>query len=157
MNPHIRYYMIGKAVSAEARRMQQLIETLQLQQHVFLLGFVPDALLQQHYLMADVFFMPSQKEGFGIVFIEAMACGLPVIAGNKDGRRDALLNVRLGTLVDPTDPAAILQALQQTILQPPFMKGVLLQQEEWKHFSFKAYKMRLQQLLAGDKILPLEE
>lgn len=157
MNPHIRYYIIGKADAAEAKRMQQLIETLQLQQHVFLLGFVPDALLQQHYLMADVFIMPSQKEGFGIVFIEAMACGLPVIAGNKDGSRDALLNGHLGTLVDPTDPAAILQALQQTLLQPPVMKGELLQQEVWKHFSFTAYKLRLQRLLAGDEMKCLEE
>jgi len=157
MNPHIRYYIIGKADVAEAKRMQQLIETLHLQQHVFLLGFVPDALLQQHYLMADVFIMPSQKEGFGIVFIEAMACGLPVIAGNKDGSRDALLNGRLGTLVDPSDPAAILQALQQILLHPPDMKGELLQQEVWKHFSFTAYKWRLQQLLAGVERVQLDE
>ena len=45
--------------------------------------------------------MPSMKEGFGIVFIEAMCIGLPVIAGNKDGSVDALCNGKLGILVDP--------------------------------------------------------
>ena len=55
--------------------------------------------------------MPSKGEGFGIVFLEALSCGKPVLAGNKDGSVDALLNGKLGTLVDPDDPAEIAEAL----------------------------------------------
>jgi len=55
--------------------------------------------------------MPSKKEGFGIVFLEALACGKPVIAGNKDGSVDAVLNGELGILVNPDDEDDIAKEL----------------------------------------------
>jgi len=55
--------------------------------------------------------MPSKGEGFGIVFLEALSCGKPVIAGNKDGSVDAVLNGKLGVLVDPDDVAEIGEAI----------------------------------------------
>ncbi len=62
------------------------------------------------------FAMPSTGEGFGIVFLEAAASGLPVIAGNRDGSVDALADGALGTLIDPDDrqqlAAAIIAALE---------------------------------------------
>ena len=48
---------------------------------------------------------------FGIVFLEAMACGTPVLAGNQDGSVDALDGGRLGRLVDPTEADAIADGL----------------------------------------------
>lgn len=146
-HPHAVYYIIGQSDAAEQERVTRLIQALNLQDRVKLLGFVPDAVLQDHYLLADVFVMPSRKEGFGIVFLEAMACGLPVIAGNQDGSRDALLNGRLGTLVDPEDPEAILQALEQALSGNAPIQGKQLQEQVWAHFSFTQYKARLLQLL----------
>lgn len=148
-HPNTLYYIIGKADAAEQAMVTAIIQQLGLEEKVKLLGFVPDAILQAHYLLADVFIMPSKKEGFGIVFIEAMACGLPVIAGNKDGSSDALLNGKLGTLVDPDDPDAILHALQQLLSGNAVMQGRYLQQEVLQHFSFAQYKLRLQKLLTG--------
>ena len=148
-HPHTLYYIIGKADASEQRRIEATIRELGLEEKVKLLGFVPDELLQAHYVLADVFIMPSHKEGFGIVFIEAMACGLPVIAGNKDGSRDALLNGKLGTLVDPDDPDAILQALQAALSGQVQLRGKALQLEVWQHFSFEQYKQRLKRLLGG--------
>ena len=59
--------------------------------------------------------MPSRGEGFGFVFLEAVACGVPVIASCLDGGREAVRKGELGRLVDPTNPAeirfAILDAL----------------------------------------------
>ncbi len=80
-------------------------------EHVIFAGFVPDEELPDHYRLADVFAMPSTGEGFGIVFLEALACGTPVLAGNRDGSTDALDAGRLGTLVDPLSDEEITDGL----------------------------------------------
>lgn len=62
------------------------------------IGQVPEAELIAHYRLADVFAMPSTGEGFGIVFIEAMACGTPALGLNVDGSVDALTSSPIGTI-----------------------------------------------------------
>lgn len=82
-------------------------------------GAVSDAELPDHYHLADIFVMPSKGEGFGIVFLEAAAAGLPVIAGNRDGSVDALADGAIGRLVDPDDPASVAEAIIDTLDYPP--------------------------------------
>lgn len=67
------------------------------------------------YNLADAYVMPSRGEGFGFVFLEAMACGVPVIGSKADGGREALLDGRLGLLVDPTNPAELRAAILETL------------------------------------------
>jgi glycosyltransferase involved in cell wall biosynthesis len=55
--------------------------------------------------------MPSKKEGFGIVFIEAMYYGKPVIAGNKDGSVGRFVKWPFGLLIDPDDQEEITSAI----------------------------------------------
>lgn len=74
-------------------------------------GRVPAEELADHYRLCDVFAMPSTGEGFGIVFLEAMACGKPVIGGTRDAAVDALRHGELGVLVDPEDPVQLRDAL----------------------------------------------
>ena len=74
-------------------------------------GFVPDHELPAYYDLADAFAMPSTGEGFGVVFLEAMARGTPVLGGNRDGTRDALADGELGLLVDPESVDSIAQGL----------------------------------------------
>jgi glycosyltransferase involved in cell wall biosynthesis len=74
-------------------------------------GVATDDELPELYRACDRFVMPSRGEGFGYVFLEALASGLPVIAGNDDGAVDALEGGRLGTLVNPLDEAALAQAI----------------------------------------------
>jgi glycosyltransferase involved in cell wall biosynthesis len=69
-----------------------------------------------HYRLCDVFAMPSTGEGFGIVFLEAMACGKPVIGGTRDSAVDALRHGELGVLVDPEDPAQLRDALVSVLV-----------------------------------------
>ena len=64
-------------------------------------GFVTPEALVEHYRLADVFAMPSTGEGFGIVFLEAMGCGTPVVAVNRDGSIYALDGGWLGSTVEP--------------------------------------------------------
>jgi glycosyltransferase involved in cell wall biosynthesis len=100
--PGLKYLIIGKYDEKEKQRLDKLIGEAGLHSHVIFTGFVPDEELAEHFNLADIYLMPSEKEGFGIVFIEAMYYNKPVIAGNKDGSADALLNGKLGLLVNPS-------------------------------------------------------
>jgi len=105
----VRFIIVGKG--DDRGRVEALARELGMHEAVTFAGFVADEDLPAHYSLADVFAMPSTGEGFGIVFLEAMACGTPVLAGNRDGSVDALDGGRLGSLVDPTAVGAIARGL----------------------------------------------
>lgn len=110
-HPDAWYVLAGKG--ADAERVKSLADELGVGSRVLLPGFVPDAELPDLYRAADVFIMPSRKEGFGIVFVEAAASGTAVIGGNADGSVDALLGGRSGRLVTPGDVSGIADALRE--------------------------------------------
>jgi phosphatidyl-myo-inositol dimannoside synthase len=145
--PEAKYLLCGKYSPEEKDRISKLIETYSLQGKVILPGFISDKELTEHYLFADLFIMPSKKEGFGIVFIEALACGLPVIAGNQDGSAEALMNGELGTLVNPDSALEIKQAIIKN-LQLKNVNKIKLQQDVLKYFSYEVYKKRLRKVLS---------
>jgi phosphatidylinositol alpha-1,6-mannosyltransferase len=99
-------------------RLQGLVQALGLDEHVRFIGYVPDEALPDLYRSADIFAMPSDGEGFGIVFLQALASGCTVIAGNRDGSTDPLLDGRAGILVDPEDTAALVAALHSAMEHP---------------------------------------
>ena len=109
--PNLVYLLGGKWDAVEKKRLEDLIAKNQIQDHIRMIGFIDEAELTEHFLLSDLFILPSKKEGFGIVFIEALASGLRVIAGNKDGSVDALQNGALGVLVDPDDQQGILGSI----------------------------------------------
>lgn len=105
----VRYLVVG--TGTDAARLLRLAADLGIADRLTMCGFVPDGEMAAHYRLADAFAMPSSAEGFGIVFLEAMACGVPVLAGNRDGSVDALADGELGRLVDPDDVAEIATGL----------------------------------------------
>lgn len=107
--PDVRYVIVGKG--DDRPRIEHLIQELGVRDCVTLAGFIPDEELCDYYNLCDVFAMPSKREGFGIVYLEAMACGKPTLAGNKDGAVDALQQGRLGVLIDPDDTDEIVSSL----------------------------------------------
>jgi phosphatidylinositol alpha-1,6-mannosyltransferase len=73
--------------------------------------------------MADLFVMPAREdppdvEGFGLVFLEANACGTPVIGARTGGIPDAIRDGDTGLLVPPTDPDALAEAIRRVLTQP---------------------------------------
>ena len=101
--PKIKYILAGPYDEAEGRRIRELIRACEVTENVILTGFLHEKELADYFLLADLFVLPSKKEGFGIVFIEALACGLPVICGNADGSVDAIRNGELGTAINVND------------------------------------------------------
>lgn len=81
------------------------------------LGYVPDQDLPDLYRLADLFVMPSSEEGFGIVYLEAAACGLRVVGGAGGGAGDAIPDARVGLTVDPLDRTALIDAVRRLLRQ----------------------------------------
>ena len=98
-------------------RLEALAHELGVERFVTFAGYVPDEQVEDLYNLADAFVMPSTGEGFGIVYLEAMACGCPVIAGDKDGSVDALADGELGRLVDPDDSDRLYEAIRATLAE----------------------------------------
>ena len=121
--PSARYLIVGDG--PDRRRVEELSRELRVEGNVIFAGYVPNEELPDHYNLCDVFAMPSKHEGFGIVFLEALGCGKPVIAGNKDGSVEPLLNGKLGTLVDPESVDAIGQAICETLAAVRHSESVL--------------------------------
>ena len=102
--PNVKYLVIGRG--DDRSRLAKLADDLGVTERVIFAGFVPTENLAAHYQLADAYVMPSQ-EGFGIVYLEALACGVPVLAGDADGSADPLQDGKLGWRVPHRDSAAV--------------------------------------------------
>lgn len=80
-------------------------------ERILFCGYVPDPLLRTLYRRVGVFAMPSRQEGFGLVYLEAMAAGLPCVASPWDAAGEVVLDGQTGVLVDPADQNALVHAL----------------------------------------------
>jgi glycosyltransferase involved in cell wall biosynthesis len=114
--PRLRYLACGDG--PDRARLEARVHELDLDEHVVFAGFVPEARKADFYRLADAYVMPSRGEGFGIVFLEAAACGLPLVGSKADGSREALLDGRLGRLVDPDDQDEIEAAVVEALAAP---------------------------------------
>jgi phosphatidyl-myo-inositol dimannoside synthase len=107
--PDLLYLIVGDG--DDRPQLEALVKENGHQQWVCFAGRIPESEKLDHYNVADAFAMPSLREGFGFVFLEAAACGLPVLGGSKDGSRDALVDGLLGVMVDPENADALFDGL----------------------------------------------
>ncbi len=126
--PAAHYVLCGAGDDAE--RVKLMVKELNLEKHITFTGFLPADCLPRMYRSADVFAMPSTGEGFGIVFLEALASGVPVLAGNLDGSVDALNHGEFGVLVDPHDDVEVANGI------------VSLLRKEGLHWWFEPTELR---------------
>lgn len=137
------YMLAGNYDENEKLRVMKLVSEKKLNNNFILPGYIKDEELTDHYLLGDIFIMPSTQEGFGIVFLEALSCGLSVIAGNKDGSVDALLNGKLGKLVNPDNSNEILNAVNGLLKTPSDNYRDLIND----NFGFDRFKKRIRTFL----------
>jgi len=114
--PEIAYLVVGDG--DDRRRLEEKAGSLGVGDRVVFAGFIEEAEKADHYRLADAYVMPGRGEGFGIVYLEAMACGIPVLGSKLDGSREALRDGALGVLVDPRDPEELKQGLLEVLQRP---------------------------------------
>jgi glycosyltransferase involved in cell wall biosynthesis len=148
--PDIAYILAGKADDAEYTRIRRLAEELGVGDRLLMPGFVPEKWLPSLYNLARVFVLPSTKEGFGIVLLEAAWRGCPVVAYHSGGVPEALLNGELGTLVPPGNLPNLTEALSQILSQPAEKQQNLLKNQALiaAHFGFNQFCSRLSGVLS---------
>ncbi|MBS1790782.1 MAG: glycosyltransferase family 4 protein [Acidobacteria bacterium] len=138
--PELVYLIIGDG--NDRQRLEEKTERLGLTKCVVFAGYIPNEEKQEHYHLADVYVMPSRGEGFGIVFLEAMASGIPVVASKLDGGREAVREGLLGILVDPNCKEEIEEGILSALSQSCGIVPAGLD-----YFSLNQFEDRVHQLL----------
>lgn len=122
-------------------RLEEKAARLGLADQVIFAGFVSKEDKVDCYALADAYVMPSRGEGFGIVLLEAMACGVPTVASKLDGGREALIDGQLGALVDPGNREEICAATVAALRRPKMRPAGL------EHFSYENFARRARELI----------
>ncbi len=115
--PNTVYLIVGDG--PERNNLEDLVKDLDLRKNVIFTGLIKDYELSSFYNSCDVFVMPSYEiprrtdliEGFGVSYLEANACGKPVIGGKSGGVSDAIIDGQTGLLVEPT----LIEELSETM------------------------------------------
>lgn len=139
--PDLVYLIAGDG--SDRGRLQKKARSLGIEDRVIFTGYVSESEKADHYRLADAFVMPGRGEGFGIVFLEAMACGIPVVASKADGSREAVLDGKLGILVDPSKPEEIKAGIRKALQRP---RGVV--PEGLDYFSYENFQKRVFAILS---------
>ena len=117
--PDLHYLLVGRGEYRAT--LEALAAELGVSDHVTFVGSVADGELVEHYRLCDLFVMPNRElpnhdtEGFGLVFLEANACGKPVIGGRAGGVVEAVRDGENGLLVNGDDVADVSRAIASVL------------------------------------------
>ncbi|PZU98958.1 MAG: glycosyltransferase [Pseudanabaena sp.] len=150
--PNVHYLIVGKG--SDLDRLEQIIRQHDIQDCVTLAGFIPDEQLCDYYNLCDLFAMPSKREGFGIVYLEALACGKPALGGNLDGAIDALCDGKLGALVNPDNSEEIADTVIN-ILLGDYHNKIIYQPQKLREESIDNFGFERFQKTIGDRLQSL--
>jgi phosphatidylinositol alpha-1,6-mannosyltransferase len=134
--PNVHLLLVGEG--PYRTHLLKLVQKYHLEEYVTFIGRIHYAQLPSYICVGDIFVMPSRSrfaglevEGLGIVYLEASACGLPVIAGASGGAPDAVINGVTGVVVDGLDCAAIAVAAIEMLNNPAESKKMGLAGRRW--------------------------
>lgn len=142
----VEYMLVGQG--DDVPRLKALAAGLGVSRYINFLGGLSDADLRDQYRRCSVFVMPSKKEGFGIVFLEAMAYGKPVIGGAHGGTPFVVKNQETGLLVDSSDVAGIAQSITQFLSDEEMRDkfGLAGHQRLLGEFTFEKFEHNLKEV-----------
>lgn len=140
------------------KKLEALVDQHKLQESVRFIGRVQYQSLPEHIRLGDIFAMPSRSrffglevEGLGIVYLEASACGIPVIAGASGGAPDAVLQGETGVVVNGTDASAIAASVISLLSNPALLAQMSKKGREWAEaqWSWKLWGQKFAEMLLG--------
>jgi phosphatidylinositol alpha-1,6-mannosyltransferase len=155
-HPRARLLLVGDGPGQASLR--RAVAATRLEGSVLFTGGVPSVELPEHYAAADVFAMPCRTrgagldvEGLGIVFLEASATGVPVIAGYSGGAPETVQHNKTGLLVDGRSVNQIADAVTELLADPDRAATMGAAGREWvtAHWRWDALAARLSELVSG--------
>jgi len=116
-HPRLRYLVVGGATGADNMEaaLRRQVADLGLEEHVRFLGPLPPDELKWPLSAADLFVLATRREGWANVFLEAMACGLPVVTTDVDGNPEVVCRPELGEIVAFGDADALANAVDRSL------------------------------------------
>lgn len=138
--PETVYMIVGDG--DDRTRLENLVRTNNLSDRVIFAGVVSDQELVGFYKSCDVFLMPSRQEGFGIVFLEAMAFEKPVIGGNHGGTPEVIIDNETGFLVEHGDVDALAERIIALLRDPELRRrmGEAGRRRVLENYTFEPFR-----------------
>lgn len=139
--------------------LQSRVKQLQIDSHVTFIGRITFSDLPHYICLGEIFVMPSRSrfaglevEGLGIVYLEASACGLPVIAGNSGGAPDAVRDGVTGLVIDGRDPRSVAQSISELLLDPERARQMGRAGRAWiiKEWRWQIWSKRFAEILISN-------
>ena len=147
------YLVIGEGPAQKS--LQHLVCDLGLAKHVKFLGQLPHQQVMEYMSNCDIFTLPSWQETFGLVYIEAMAHGKPVVGCRGQGIDGIILEGETGLLAEPKDVDSLVRALDFLLSQPDIAKAMgerarkmVLETYTWENSAQRLIKV-YEELLGG--------
>lgn len=157
--PEVLYCISG--IGPNEKNLRDIARESGVEEHVRFLGRLPENELLHLYNACEVFIMPSREiekgghiEGFGIVFLEANACGKPVIGGRSGGVLEAIREGETGFLVDPDSTAGIAEKITFMLSEPEMARKMGEKGRLWvkESFNWEGYVKESYKLLCGGEL-----
>ncbi len=145
--PRLQYVIVGDG--DDRAWLERRARELQVADCVVFTGYVTREELSRQYAACDIFVLPSDQEGFGIVYLEAMAHRKPVVASRAAGAPEVVLEGETGLLVEHGDRPALVEALAHLLSSPERRQkfgGAGFERLQAK-FTFEHFRERLLRLL----------
>ena len=145
--PDVYYVIVGEGT--DRFRLELLAKELGVRENIIFAGYVPDNLLPSYYAASNVFVLPSTKEGFGIVFLEAMYYLKPCIGANAGGIPEVIKDGETGVLIDPKNITSLSENIIKLLKDKDLCHSMGKAGKERldNEFAFEIFKNRLEQII----------
>ena len=156
-HPDIILLFVG--VGPRQKKLDQLVRSHELSNYIRFVGRIAYDALPDYFRLGDLFVMPSRSrlaglevEGLGIVYLEASACGIPVVAGAPGGAPDAIIQGKTGLVVDGTKVDEIARTINELLDNPTQLAAMGQAGRAWtvERWSWQIWGERFREVLLGN-------